>query len=100
MRLRHWLVSAIGAAALGLLVVPAQAAPVGALTGNGPAAQEAGTSEAEQIRHRCYRHRGHWHCPRHRGARVYGYYGYAPYYSPGIALYIGPRHRHRHHRHW
>jgi hypothetical protein len=105
MRMRHWLASVIGAAALGLLVIPAQAAPVGALTGNGPAAQEAGASEAVQVRHRCYRHRGHWHCKKHRyrGARVYGY-GYGPYYgsgfySPGINLYIGPRHR-NHRRHW
>ena len=101
MGMRHWLLSAIGAAALGLLAVPAQATPVGALTGNGPAAQEAGASGAEQVRHRCYRHRGHWHCPRHRSRAYGGYYGYAPFYSPGINLYIGPKYRHhRHHRRW
>jgi hypothetical protein len=92
MRLSHWMVSTIGAAALGFLVMPAQAAPVGALTGNGAAAQQEGASAAEQVRHRCYRRFGEWICPRHRYYRHYGY-------GPGINLYFGGR-RHHHHRHW
>ena len=92
MRLSHWLGSAIGALALGFLVMPAQAAPAGALTGNAAAAQEQGASMAEQARHRCYRRYGDWICPGHRHYRYYGY-------GPGFSFYFGPR-RHHHHRHW
>lgn len=93
MRLSNWLLSAVGAVALGALAMPAQAAPVGALTGNAAAAQEQGASMAEQVRHRCYRRFGEWVCPRHRYYRHYGY-------GPGINLYFGKRrHHHRHHKH-
>jgi hypothetical protein len=74
---------------LGLLA-PAQAAPASGTAGNLKAV--AGDSAAiEQVRHRCYRHRGHWHCPSH------GYYPY-DYYGPGFYFESG-RHHH-HHRHW
>ena len=93
MRMSNWAVSAIGALALGLLAMPVQAAPVGALTGNAAAAQEEGASAAEQVRHRCYRRYGEWHCPRHRHYQHYGY-------GPGINLYFGGRRHHHHRRHW
>ena len=95
MKTSYWLASAIGAAALGLLAMPVQAAPAGALTGNAVAAQEQGASTAEQVRHRCYRRFGEWVCPSHRYYRHYGY-------GPGINLYFGGRRHHHHHhrRNW
>jgi hypothetical protein len=93
MKTSHWFASAIGAAALGFLAMPVQAAPAGALTGNAAAAQEAGTSTAEQVRHRCYRRYGEWICPRHHYYRSYGY-------GPGVSLYFGGRRHHYHRRHW
>lgn len=104
MRMSSWLASAVGAAALAFVVMPAQAAPSTAATGN-TVAQGVAAPEVDQVRHRCYRHRGHWHCPRHRHYRSYGY---SPYYyggGPSFGLYIGPgyghghRHHHRRHRH-
>ena len=94
MRLSNWVVSAIGALALGFLAMPVQAAPAGALMGNAAAAQEEGASMAEQVRHRCFWRYGRLHCPRHHRYYRYGY-------SPGINLYFGGRRHHRHHRrHW
>ena len=91
--------SIAGLLAIGLLSAPVSAAP-GNLKG---ADVEAGTTAAEQVHRRCWRHRGHWHCRGHRAYRSYGYdpgyYGY----RPGVSLYFGG-HRHRHwghrHRHW
>ena len=91
MKTSHWFASAIGAAALGFLAMPVQAAPAGALTGNAVAAQVEAASTAEQVRHRCYRRYGEWICPRHH-YRSYGY-------GPGVSLYFGGR-RHHHRRHW
>jgi hypothetical protein len=76
-----------------MLVAPAQAAPVGGSAQNlsevtGP------NADIVQVRHRCYRHRGHWHCPRH--GRYYRYYD-----GPGFYFNFGPRrHHHRHYRHY
>jgi hypothetical protein len=80
---------AIAALGLTVLSAPSQAAPASGLAG----AAAGDSTQVEQIRHRCYRHRGHWHCPSH---------GYRHYDGPGIYFNFGPRrhfHRHRHHRH-
>jgi hypothetical protein len=92
MKTSVWLSSAIGAAALGVLTLPVQAAPVGSLTGNAVAARDVGAN-TDQVHYRCWWHHGHRHC---RYAR-YGYYGYG--YGPSVGIYVGPRWRH-HHRRW
>ncbi|HWE16586.1 MAG TPA: hypothetical protein VG758_05295 [Hyphomicrobiaceae bacterium] len=89
MRHASWAAGAIAALGLTCLAVSAQAAPAGGLAGNlKPAAGD--DTQIEQVRHRCYRHRGHWHCPSH---------GYRRYYGPGIYFNFGHR-RHHHHRHY
>jgi hypothetical protein len=80
------LASVTAALALGFVAVSAEAAPVSGVTGGLSAVD---TESAVQVRHRCYRHRGHLHCPRHH----HDYYGY----RPGIHFHVGPR-RHHHHR--
>ena len=76
-----------------VLLAPVQAAPVG---GRAQTLSEVTGANADivQVRHRCYRHRGHWHCPRH------GHYQH--YYGPGFYFDFGPRRHYRHHhrRHW
>jgi hypothetical protein len=118
MRAMHWIVGAAGALALGLFAASAEAAPAGHATGLKAAAGE--TTAVEQVRRRCWRHRGHWHCRRYSRRYypryVYGspYYGRSYYY--GAPYYYGRRHRHhrgfsfygpgfgfsigRGHRHW
>jgi hypothetical protein len=76
---------------LTLLAAPGQAAAAGGLAG-GLAAAAGESTQVEQVRHRCYRHRGHWHCPSHRH--------YRRYYGPGIYFNFGPRHHHHGHRHY
>ena len=92
MRFKLWLPPAIGALIVGVAVGPANAAPMNGMTGGKATATDI--SQTEQVRHRCYRHRGHWHCPRH------GHYYRDD--SPSIRLYLGDGHRrhHRHHRDW
>lgn len=80
---------ATGALALGFVAASAQAAPLTSPPGDLKTAAGE-NSGIEQVRHRCYWHRGHWHCPRHRHYR---------YYEPGFRFYYGPR-RHYHRRHW
>jgi hypothetical protein len=91
--------SIAGVLSVGLLYAPVSAAP-GNLKG---ADVEAGTTAAEQVHRRCWRHRGHWHCRGYRAYRSYGYYPGYYGYRPGFSLYFGG-HRHRHwghrHRHW
>jgi hypothetical protein len=92
MRHASFLAGAIAALGLTVLSAPSKAAPATGLAG----AAAGDSTQVEQIRHRCYRHRGHWHCPSHRYYRPYNY-------GPGIYFNFGPRrhyHRHRHHRHW
>jgi hypothetical protein len=93
MRFANPLAVAIAAIAMPFLSAPGGAAPVSDIGGVKAAAGDR--ASVEQVRHRCYRHRGHWHCPRHRYYRDYG---------PGVHFYFGPRHHyrrhHRHHRHW
>jgi hypothetical protein len=89
---------ASAALALGLLTVPASAAPVSNL--KGIEADASTQAETVHYRRRCWWHRGHMHCRR-------GYsrhYGYAPYYGYGPSFgfhFGGGRHHHwRRHRHW
>jgi hypothetical protein len=74
-------------------VAPAQAAPIGSPAGNIEVTGE--NADIIKVRHRCYWHRGHLHCPRHRHYRQY-------YYGPGFYFGSGPRRHYRHHhrRHW
>jgi hypothetical protein len=82
------LVTALAALVLGFLALPAQAAPATGIAGDlKPMAGEG--ADVAQVRHRCYWHRGHWHCPRHR---------HYHYYEPGFRFYFEPRRHHR--RHW
>ena len=81
---------AIAALGLTLLAAPVQAAPAGGPVGGLKTAAGDGTP-VEQVRHRCYWHRGHWHCPRHR---------YYHYNSPGFHFHFGPRRHHHHRHHW
>jgi hypothetical protein len=83
MRCASSLVTALIASVLGLLAVPAQAAPATGIARD--LEPIAGEGVVEQVRHGCYWHRGHWHCRRH-------YYGPRDYY-------YGRRHYHRHWRH-
>jgi hypothetical protein len=94
MRHASFLAGAIAALGLTFLAAPAQAGPAGGIVGGLNTTVREGT-QIEQVRHRCYRHRGHWHCPRHQYYRPYG---------PGIYFNFGSR-RHDHgynrrHRHW
>ena len=98
-KLSKWLSSAGLLLGAGLLAGPASAGPVGNLGG----LQVPQTSDVEQVHYRrggCWRHRGHWHCPRGRRYSYYdsGYYPPYPYYygyGPTIAFsFGGGRHFH------
>jgi hypothetical protein len=81
---------ALAGLALTSLSTPGQAAPMSGISGDLKIA--AGDSTlAEQVRHRCYWHRGGLRCPRHR---------YYRYHRPGFYFHFGPRrHYRRYHRH-
>jgi hypothetical protein len=87
-----------GAAALGLIAVPVQAAPAGGSLDSVKTAapQAAGVQKATWWRERRYHYRpySYGYGPRYR----YRHYGY----RPGFRFYYGPRyhHRHWHNRHW
>lgn len=95
MKLKSWLTGLAGAATLGLVALPAEAAPAGGLSAAQGAA--APTTDVQQA---------HWYGRRYGyrpysydyGPRRYGYYGY----RPDFRLYYGPRYhrRHWHYRHW
>ena len=101
--LSTWLASAVLLGA-GLLAGPASAGPVSNLGG----LQQEANSNVEPVHYRryshrgCWRHHGHWHCPRgyRRYAYAYPYYGgYSAYpyygYGPSIAFsFGGGRHFH------
>ena len=76
----------------GLLAGPASAGPASGLAGLAET-----PSSVELVHSRCWRHRGHWHCPggvRHSYYGGYPYYGaYAPYYGygPTIGFSFGSR---------
>jgi hypothetical protein len=82
-----WASSLVTAFVLGFMAIPAQAAPATGIAGDLKSIAGEG-ADVEQVRHGCYRHRGHWHCPPHR---------YRRYYGPDVRFYSGPR---RHHHHW
>ena len=100
MKLRLWLPIA-GVLAAGVAPLPASAAPLSMDAMRAAAGEEAGTTAVHYGGRRCYRHRGHWHCPRH--VRRYHRYYDGPYYSsyrepypyyygsygPSFGLYIG-----------
>ena len=96
MRQRYWLSAAAAVLGAGLLAIPAQAAPAGALGANVRAA--VGDASAVQQAHYWGRrhYRGYYYGPR-RYYRSYGYY--RPYryygYGPGFGFYAGPRHYRR-----
>src|SRR5262245_13542932 len=111
MTLKHWLVGAAGALALGSLSASVQAAPLGSAPDNLKAAanENAVVQDVVWVR-RCWWHGGHRHCRRvWRDSGYYyepGYY-YDPYpYSDGFFFgpsfrFDGGRRHHRggHHRH-
>lgn len=110
MRLRNRLAAVAGGLMLSIAATCANAAAPNAAGALNELARDTGA--VEQVRHGCYRHRGHWHCPRHhrRHHHHHGYYGYAPGfygYGPSFRFNFG-RHRHHHghhhhhrgHRHW
>jgi hypothetical protein len=92
MTLKSWLAGLAGAVTLGLVTLPAEAAPSGSMSALQGAATQ--TTDVQQT---------HWY------GRRYGYrYGYGPRYRyrydyrPGFRYYYGPRYhrRHWHYRHW
>jgi hypothetical protein len=91
MRLKIWLAGMAGAATLGFLALPAEAAPAGA-----PAALKGALAQTADVQ------QAHWYGRRHRYRYRYHYgprYGYrGHYYRPGFRFYYGPRYHHR--RHW
>jgi hypothetical protein len=97
MRSRTWLAGIAGAAALGFVALPAQAAPAGA-----PAALQGALVQPTDLQ------QATWDGYRYRHRHHYGpSYGYRDrHYRPGFRYYYGPRyhrhrhHHHRHHRHW
>jgi hypothetical protein len=97
MKLKHWLAAMASAAALGLVAVPAQAAPAG-LAGS-PQAADAATTDVKPV---------HWNGRRYHYRRYGRGYYYGPryrhrhYYGPGFRFYYGPRYyrRHWHYRGW
>jgi len=84
---RTWLIPAMGVLASGLLMVPAQAAPVSGAIGDLKlaAGENAGVEEVHRRRYR------------HRHYRRYSHRGYRSWRRPGIQLHFGHR---RHYRRW
>lgn len=108
MTLKHWLVGAAGALAVGTLSASVQAAPLGTARDNLRAAANENTVVQDVVWvRRCWWHRGHRHCRRvWRDSGYYdpGYY-YEPYpysdgffFGPSIGFRFDGGHRHRHHR--
>ena len=81
-----WLCSAALLFTVGAFAAPASAAPVGNLSG---LAQENSSVETVHYGRRCWRHRGHWHCPSYRRYSYYdyGYPRYGAYYGGGYPYY-------------
>jgi hypothetical protein len=92
LRLRNWLAAMAGAAALGFVALPVQAAPTGGTDALRAAAGQNADVQKVHWDGRRYRHR-HYYGPR---------YGYRHHYRPGFRSYYGPRYhrRHWHHRGW
>jgi hypothetical protein len=102
MAIKHWLIGSAGLLAASFVTLPASAAPAGGI-GTDLKSTASEMSSVDQVRRRCWWHRGHWHCRRH-----YRYYGYPSYYGypggyygfsgPGFGFYFGGHRRHHHHR--
>jgi hypothetical protein len=101
MTLKHWLVGAAGALALGSLSASVQAAPLGVgPDGLKPADENKVLQDVVWVR-RCWWHRGHRHCRRvwRDSGYYYDPYYYDPYfYGPSFSFRFGG-HGHRHHGH-
>lgn len=92
--------SAIWVLLAGFTVVGASSASAAPVGPSSPvtASEAKGTT---QVHKRCYRHRGHWHCPRYTryyryryyDGPYYGYYSRPYYYSygPSFGIYFGGR---------
>lgn len=112
MKLKQWLIGTAGALALGLMAMPAQAAPLSGAA-NGANAAAGGNSAVQNVFWWGYPDRPNYYRPYYyRGYSPNYYRGYDPYYSyaygggyypyyynPGY-LYYAPRHRHFRHRRW
>jgi hypothetical protein len=103
MTLKHWLVGAAGALAVGTLSASVQAAPLGTAPDNLKAAVNENTVVQDVVWvRRCRWHRGHRHC--RRVWRDSGYY-YDPYpysdgfFGPSFGFSFGGRHHHHHGHH-
>jgi hypothetical protein len=101
MKLKCWLAVMTAATALGLVAMPAQAAPAGGIS-----ALKAADAPAADVQKA-----GGWHGRRYGYRPYYGYgprfhngprYGYRYRYRPGFRFYFGPRYNRRHwgYRHW
>ena len=99
--MKYCLSAAVGAMALGLATLSAQAAPAAGATTDLKAAAGAESSVDKVGYRRCWWHNGHRHCRRSGGYYPYYGYGASPYYygyGPSFGLYFGGGRRHHHHR--
>jgi hypothetical protein len=104
MTLKHWLVGAAGALAVGTLSASVQAAPLGTARDNLKAAANENTVVQDVVWvRRCWWHHGHRHCRRVWSDGPYYYdpgYYYDPYpyggffYGPSIGFRFDGGHRH------
>jgi hypothetical protein len=91
--LRHVIRAAAATAAIGTCAIPAQAAPIGDLTGELKASAETGVQQAAF--RRCWYYHGARHCRWYESYYDdgYPYYGYEPYYyGPSIGFSFGGGH--------
>jgi len=109
-KLSTWLASAGLVFGMGMMAGPALAAPVGNIGG----LQQQANSDIEPVHYRghyrysrrgCWRHHGHWHCPRYRRYAYYDYPSYGGYYpsygyGPAFAFSFGGGRHWGGHRHW
>jgi hypothetical protein len=93
MTLKHWLIGAAGALAVGTLSASVQAAPLGTAPDN-LTASAGGNTVALDVAwvERCRWHNGHRHCRRVWRDRP-------SYYGPSFRFRFDERDRRRHHRH-
>ena len=102
MKLKQWLIGIAGAAALGLLALPADAAPLGGATQGTHAPADAAVHKAFWWGHGG--HRRHYREPYYYGGYYrdpYYYRGYRPhyYYYGAPDYYYAPRRLYRHWHH-
>jgi hypothetical protein len=99
MTLKHWLVGAAGALAVGTLSTSVQAAPLGTPPDNLKAAANENTIVQDVVWvRRCWWHHGHRHCRRvWRDSYYYDPYPY--FYGPSFGFRFGGHGHHHHHGH-